>query len=133
MGTLITFYSYKGGVGRTMALANIATLLAMWGKKVLVVDWDLEAPGVEHFLVAPGPDLAAVQSKRGLVDLLRELSEKTSSDVPKMSWRSLLIGTQIRGTNAKLSLLTAGARTQSYFKNIRGLDVKAFYEEKTGF
>jgi len=49
MGTLITFYSYKGGIGRTMALANIATLLACWGKRVLIVDWDLEAPGVEHF------------------------------------------------------------------------------------
>ena len=50
MGTLITFYSYKGGVGRTMALANVATLLATWGKSVLVIDWDLEAPGIEHFL-----------------------------------------------------------------------------------
>ena len=32
-----------------MALANIAALLAKWGKRVLLVDWDLEAPGIEHF------------------------------------------------------------------------------------
>ena len=29
-----------------MALANVAALLAKWGNSVLVVDWDLEAPGI---------------------------------------------------------------------------------------
>ena len=44
-----TFYSYKGGVGRTMALVNVAYLLAQAGKRVLVVDFDLEAPGLPSF------------------------------------------------------------------------------------
>jgi Mrp family chromosome partitioning ATPase len=48
-GTIATFYSYKGGVGRTQALANIAVLLSRWGYRVLCVDWDLEAPGL-HLL-----------------------------------------------------------------------------------
>src|SRR5436190_7243779 len=100
MGTLITFYSYKGGVGRTMALANIATLLATWGKKVLVVDWDLEAPGVEHFLVAPGAELNAAQARRDLIDLLTDLSEKNSPDLAGTAWISLLIETRIPGTSA---------------------------------
>ena len=46
-GEIISFYSYKGGTGRTMALANVACLLAeQIGEResVLVVDWDLEAP-----------------------------------------------------------------------------------------
>ncbi len=47
-GSIVTFYSYKGGVGRTMALANTAALLAARGFRVLAVDWDLEAPGL-HF------------------------------------------------------------------------------------
>src|SRR5437016_10345597 len=132
MGTLVTFYSYKGGVGRTMALANVATLLATWGKKVLVVDWDLEAPGVEHFLVEAGAELIATQERPGLVDLLTELSEKNSSDFAETAWTSLLIETRIPGTSAKISLLTAGARTKGYFKNVRRLDVKSFYEEKNG-
>ena len=37
-GTIITFYSYKGGVGRSMALANVAWILASGGKKVLGID-----------------------------------------------------------------------------------------------
>ncbi|MGJ5831985.1 FxSxx-COOH system tetratricopeptide repeat protein [Streptomyces ossamyceticus] len=44
-GRIITFYSYKGGVGRTMALANVAWILASSGHRVLVSDWDLETPG----------------------------------------------------------------------------------------
>jgi WD40 repeat protein/MinD-like ATPase involved in chromosome partitioning or flagellar assembly len=47
---IITFYSYKGGTGRSMALANIAWLLAANGKHVLVIDWDLEAPGLHRYL-----------------------------------------------------------------------------------
>src|SRR5437879_4694873 len=114
MGAVVTFYSYKGGVGRTMALANIATLLASWGKKVLVVDWDLEAPGVEHFLVPAGKDLVAAQEKPGLIELLTELSGTASSEVPESTWRPLIIETRVPGSEAKVSLLTAGARTQGY-------------------
>ncbi len=48
-GQVVTFYSYKGGTGRTMALANVAWILAANGKRVLVVDWDLESPGLYRF------------------------------------------------------------------------------------
>ncbi len=46
---IYTFYSYKGGVGRTMALANVAELFLRQGRRVLMIDWDLEAPGLEQF------------------------------------------------------------------------------------
>ena len=49
MGTIVTFYSYKGGVDRSMALANVAFLLAQRGHRVLAIDWDLEAPGLERY------------------------------------------------------------------------------------
>jgi eukaryotic-like serine/threonine-protein kinase len=52
-GTIITFYSYKGGTGRSMALANVACLLAQLHDadkgNVLMIDWDLEAPGLHEF------------------------------------------------------------------------------------
>jgi MinD-like ATPase involved in chromosome partitioning or flagellar assembly len=47
----VAFYSYKGGVGRTLALANCARVLAAEGKRVLLMDFDLEAPGLQHFEV----------------------------------------------------------------------------------
>jgi len=44
-----TFYSFKGGVGRTTLLVNVANVLAARGERVLLWDLDLEAPGVHHF------------------------------------------------------------------------------------
>jgi len=48
-GKIVTFYSYKGGTGRSMALANVAWILASNGKRVLAIDWDLEAPGLHRY------------------------------------------------------------------------------------
>ncbi len=47
---IFTFYSYKGGVGRSMALLNMAYFLHARGRHVLVVDLDLDAPGASGFL-----------------------------------------------------------------------------------
>jgi tetratricopeptide (TPR) repeat protein len=53
MGEVITFYSFKGGVGRTMGLANIAALYAHQGRRVLALDFDFEAPGLHRYFLAP--------------------------------------------------------------------------------
>ncbi len=42
----VTFYSFRGGVGRTMALANVAAFLGREGLSVFLIDFDLEAPGL---------------------------------------------------------------------------------------
>lgn len=43
---IVTFYSFKGGMGRTTALAATALLLAQHGRHVLAIDTDIEAPGL---------------------------------------------------------------------------------------
>jgi len=48
-GSVVSFYSFKGGVGRSMLLAHLAWVLAERGRRVLVVDWDLEAPGLREY------------------------------------------------------------------------------------
>lgn len=48
-GRIATFYSYKGGTGRSMALANFAWIVAASGRRVLTIDWDLEAPGLHRY------------------------------------------------------------------------------------
>ncbi len=56
----IAFYSFKGGVGRTLALVNVGVELVLTGRKVLLVDFDLEAPGIDTF-----EDLRALTASRG--------------------------------------------------------------------
>ncbi len=43
---IASFYSFKGGVGRTTALAAVAINLSRVGKRVVIIDLDLEAPGL---------------------------------------------------------------------------------------
>jgi hypothetical protein len=70
LGRIITFYSYKGGTGRTMALANVAWLLASNGHRVLTIDWDLESPGLHRYF---HPFLVDKQLRDspGMIDMIR--------------------------------------------------------------
>jgi len=57
----VTFYSFKGGVGRTTALIHVAWILAQRGRKVVAVDLDVEAPGLTSaFPLEPMPNLGVV-------------------------------------------------------------------------
>ena len=49
----IVFYGLKGGVGRSTALAMVAYGLAREGKNVLLLDFDLESPGLSGLLLPP--------------------------------------------------------------------------------
>ena len=71
-GKIVTFYSYKGGVGRTMSLANTAFLAAANGVRVLVMDWDLEAPGLAYYFRGLlEPSIAKeLKDSAGLLDVL---------------------------------------------------------------
>lgn len=59
----IAFYSFKGGVGRSLALANMAYIFCQqFEKKVGLVDLDVESPGLHHILemkIPIGTDLTA--------------------------------------------------------------------------
>ena len=75
----ITFYSFKGGVGRTTALTHVASILAMRGLKVVAVDLDLEAPGLSTaFNLNPQP-------KYGIVDYFYERSYLPDGVYPNIS------------------------------------------------
>ncbi len=77
MAQIITFYSYKGGTGRSMSMANVAWILASQRKKVLMIDWDLEAPGLHRyfspFLVDP-----TLSASPGIIDFLRNFAVQSA-------------------------------------------------------
>lgn len=65
---ITVFYSFKGGVGRSTALAATALHLAASGERVVVLDADLDAPGVGSLLAAHDGATASW----GIVDYLLE-------------------------------------------------------------
>ncbi|MFN8354590.1 MAG: hypothetical protein U0Y10_09095 [Spirosomataceae bacterium] len=77
---VVTFYSYKGGMGRTTTLASFASYYAMhYKKKVVMIDCDLEAPGFNNFF-----DLSAerLENRSGFVEyLIDKQAQDTSLDL----------------------------------------------------
>lgn len=73
-GRIVTFYSYKGGTGRSMALANVAWILASQRQRVLVIDWDLEAPGLHRYF-QPFVHDKELTSSPGVIDFFTEFNE----------------------------------------------------------
>lgn len=74
----ICMYGFKGGVGRTTATAVLARTLAESGRSVLVIDLDLESPGVSHLMLNDPPDF-------GVIDFLVEDAVGQSSDLDFVS------------------------------------------------
>jgi cellulose biosynthesis protein BcsQ len=131
----ITFYSYKGGVGRSMALANVAWILASNGRRVLVIDWDLEAPGIHRyfrpFLV--DPDLA---QSPGLIDFLIDSAADAARDGGTTTGRTILhyasaLEWEFPG-GGSLDLVGAGRQDQTYVLRVAGFDWPVFYERLGG-
>ncbi|MCQ2049663.1 MAG: AAA family ATPase [Candidatus Saccharibacteria bacterium] len=68
---VVTFYSYKGGVGRTTTLMSYAIHLAKnLKKRVVVVDCDLEAPGYLNFFNLSKIKDLKTATKNGLVEFI---------------------------------------------------------------
>jgi cellulose biosynthesis protein BcsQ len=112
-GSVVTFYSWKGGVGRTMVLANVAVQLARMGSTVLVVDWDLEAPGLERYFI--GLDQSSAANPTGLMGLLCEASERGDATSDEQDWRDRLVIVQVPQAQSTPSMQPPpGAKPDSF-------------------
>ncbi|MGL6444023.1 KGGVGR-motif variant AAA ATPase [Aeromonas hydrophila] len=106
---LLTFYSYKGGVGRTTSLALTASYLARQGKSVFVVDCDFEAPGLINFFNSS-------QSENNRNGLIEYLNDKEFSPDSKLQDYVYSIESTYAGAGV-INLLSAGNILLD-FKNI---------------
>jgi len=126
IGTVFTFYSFKGGAGRSMALANVAALLAKRGKSVLVVDWDLEAPGLERYFFKYSDELrAGIAEKPGIVDLVLSAAAGTGVD-----WQSALHEFKLPVGASVVSLISAGKRDNQYATRLHSVDFERLFSER---
>lgn len=155
-GRIVTFFSYKGGVGRTMALANVGFIAAMSGARVLLMDWDLEAPGLPYYfrgLIDP-VGAGAIRKAPGVLDLFwgwrqavtsarspDDLDERTrpylSHRIFERCTRPLLDKARLP-KQARLDLISAGAQTiscpspTSYADALSMFNWTEFFEQAAG-
>lgn len=127
---IFTFYSFKGGVGRSMALANVGARFAQRGLRTLVVDFDLEAPGLERYFDID--DLGA-RKNLGLIDLVLAFKRSLTAsggDGEETNFRDLKrylypVYPSLAGKGA-LYLLPAGRREPETEMRRYALDVRTF-------
>jgi MinD-like ATPase involved in chromosome partitioning or flagellar assembly len=149
-GKIITFYSYKGGTGRSMALANTAWILASSGKRVLMVDWDIEAPGLHRYF-HPFLQDKNLASSSGILDLMMNFQaaaiqprppgpEGAPNDADNPDWylplaeidKYVLPLAWTFPQAGTLDLLPAGRQDASYAARANSFDWARFYDKFGG-
>ncbi len=142
MGEIITFYSFKGGTGRSMALANTAVLLSRKTEgRVLMMDWDMEAPGLEDYF---RPHLLEdINNQSGILEWVESANKK----LPKIPYKQgnesttaklikyfekindLIIPVKLHDNSTNLFLLRSGNRENEYARRVTGFDWAKFYQK----
>ena len=132
-GEVTTFYSYKGGVGRTMALANFGYLLAQGRTApVLLVDWDLEAPGLHYYFPGAAEGPGVLDLFEACRDQLQESAGRYASDsalaeavLDALRWEQYLV----RACDDRpLWLLRAGRCDGSHAERAAMLDWQGLFD-----
>ncbi|GAB4292012.1 MAG: hypothetical protein Fur0025_27440 [Oscillatoriaceae cyanobacterium] len=118
---VVTFFSFKGGVGRTTALVATALTLARHGHRVAMVDLDLEAPGLSTILLPDTDNLT------GAIDYLLEKPIYNSHKI-KITWpfqphiKQINDQTLLGDAGETLRLLPAGTVDNDYLEKLARLD-----------
>jgi cellulose biosynthesis protein BcsQ len=118
---IVSFFSFKGGVGRTTTLVATALTLARHGHRVAVVDLDLESPGISTFFL---PDTE--ESPPGMIDYLLE------KNIQGKNWKlkdhlEVVNEPKLLGDEENiLPILSAGNVDKNYLEKLARLDCQNF-------
>jgi tetratricopeptide (TPR) repeat protein len=119
-----TFYSYKGGVGRTSALMNVAHRLCERDKTVCVLDFDLEAPGLDAYQTS-----TLMNPHQGVVEYITDfLASDAAPDL-----REYVVDISLENSPGRLFLMPAGKKDEAYQYSLSRLDWKMLYGKKNGY
>lgn len=112
---IITFYSYKGGVGRSTSLASCASFLAYhYSKKIVIVDCDFEAPGFTNFYLDHPNE---INHSNGLIEYL---TNKKSDENTLVSDYITEIGVEYSGSGS-IFVMKAGNLSDEKISDIESI------------
>jgi len=120
---VLVFYSFKGGVGRSTALAAFAIQRARMGERIAVVDFDLDAPGVGVLLAA---DEMGTTAAWGVLDYLleRPYGQGDLGDYYHVCRRERVIGP------GEVMVFPAGRMDERYLAKLARIDFEPPAEEE---
>ena len=122
---VVTFYSFKGGVGKSMAMINTAFSLVAEGKKVLAVDFDLGTPGLDSFALT-----SSANGNLGVVDFVCDyIKTGIAPEFDEYTFRSFTDDS----SGGELWLMPAGRRDEKYVNLMNSIDWIELYEKKDGY
>lgn len=120
---IVTFYSFKGGVGRSFSLVEVALQLAGRGASVVVWDLDLEAPGLQQI---PGLHPIKDALVTGTLDLLLEFQQRNYTFPATERLRESLVDfplpPQMAKAGGRLSFLLPACLDDSYAAKYSQID-----------
>ncbi len=136
----VTFYSFKGGVGRSMALINVAGILAGRGFRVLALDMDLEAPGISYLTQAEAHQDG--KNLPGFVDLVADACARgpeadifalaPGEVVDRYSYEYAVPEAIRESDEGLLRIMPAGRLDGDYQGRLDGLTLGQLYRDGTG-
>jgi MinD-like ATPase involved in chromosome partitioning or flagellar assembly len=120
---VVTFYSFKGGVGRSTALAFVANKLTTYGYRIVMIDFDLEAPGLSFAY----PIEESEATEYGVLDYMyqRYLTPEENQPVIEDCIRQIPVSGR-----GELYLIPAGAYDEGYIHRLADLNIHALYQGK---
>lgn len=120
---VVTFYSFKGGVGRSTSLAFVANILTSQGHRVVMIDFDLEAPGLSFAHPVEVPE----SSTDGVLDYIYQRYLTPEENIPKIDACIRQIDIPTRG---ELYLIPAGRYDEGYIHRLADLNVRSLYQSE---
>lgn len=123
MSTIVSIHSYRGGTGKSNLTANLASCLVQQGKRVAIVDADIQSPGV-HVIFGMTPEQMGLTlndylyGRCGIEQALHDVTHKLGSTIPAQGALFLLPAsikaseiTRVLREGYEVNLLTDGFRT----------------------
>lgn len=132
-GALTTFYAYDNSGRRSEVLAQMASLLAQQqGVPVLMIDWDLESPGLHHLFGSAGERPGLLEFMEACREQIEALAATTTDPddlarrvLARVDWRAYIA--QI-DAHRPLYLMRAGSIDDTYGERAARLDWHALFQ-----
>jgi tetratricopeptide (TPR) repeat protein len=124
-----------------MALANVAWILASHGAKVLVVDWDLDSPGLHRYF-HPFLDAKLVAATPGVIELINDYAWEAAKQQGQPDdwhrpyaeiWRhAISLSWEHFPAGGTLDYVSAGRQNRDYSSSFTSIDWDNFYDRLNG-